>query len=213
MSPNNNLNYNNFKLTATITLFMAAIIFFFSFYLGKEEFFLLLNGDGGPLTDLFFKYITYLGDGALWVVWLVVFLVTKRYRLLPVIIAAFSFTTILTQVCKQLILPGAMRPSKAIANSLLIHFVDGVSVHSSNSFPSGHTGTAFTFALLLALFVRNQTLAVIFLFLALLAGYSRIYLAQHFPLDAGAGMVVAVVSVSLALMVQKKFDKVYPLKL
>ncbi len=42
---------------------------------------------------------------------------------------------------------------------------------------------------------------------ALLAGYSRVYLAQHFPLDVGAGIICAVITVYLSLQIQKAFDK------
>jgi membrane-associated phospholipid phosphatase len=43
--------------------------------------------------------------------------------------------------------------------------------------------------------------------MALLTGYSRIYLAQHFPLDVGAGMITAVISVYLSLRIQQLFNK------
>jgi len=38
-------------------------------------------------------------------------------------------------------------------------------------------------------------------------GYSRIYLAQHFPLDVGAGMFVAIVTILLAILIQRKWEK------
>jgi membrane-associated phospholipid phosphatase len=100
-----------------------------------------------------------------------------------------------------------MRPSSAITNGSFIHYVTGVEVHSINSFPSGHTTTAFTFVLLIALTIRHKSFMLLAIIVALLVGYSRIYLGQHFPLDVGAGIFVAIASVAPSLFVQKWFDR------
>ena len=94
-----------------------------------------------------------------------------------------------------------------LKKSVQLHLVEGVDVHTYSSFPSGHTATAFCFALLISLLVRTRRLALIALLVAALVGYSRIYLSQHYPLDVGAGMLVAVISVSIAVLVQDWFDK------
>jgi len=41
----------------------------------------------------------------------------------------------------------------------------------------------------------------------LIVGYSRIYLAQHFPLDVGAGMIAGLLSVYFALRLQNWRDQ------
>jgi membrane-associated phospholipid phosphatase len=43
---------------------------------------------------------------------------------------------------------------------------------------------------------------------ALIGGYARIYVAQHFPLDVGAGIMVAYCSVLLAWVIQIKYFNV-----
>jgi membrane-associated phospholipid phosphatase len=76
-----------------------------------------------------------------------------------------------------------------------LHTIDGVRLHAWNSFPSGHTMTAFAFFLSLALIVKNQLLKFFFFAMSLLVGFSRIYLNQHFLEDTLAGSFLAVVIV------------------
>jgi membrane-associated phospholipid phosphatase len=204
MSAGTNLNYHNFKMAAGLSMLLASILLMCSFYIGKNEFFLMLNGDLGAVADFIFNYFTYVGDGILWVIWLIAVFARRRRYLLPLLITSFVASTMLVQVCKQLILPFQLRPSEAISHSS-IHFIKGVTLYAINSFPSGHTATAFTFALLVALLTRSSFITMICLLAAALVGYTRIYQGQHFPLDVGAGIIVAVVSVSLAAIVQQQF--------
>ena len=43
--------------------------------------------------------------------------------------------------------------------------------------------------------------------LALGVGYSRIYLAQHFPVDVAAGMVVGSITIVISLYLESIFPK------
>lgn len=176
-----------------------------SFLFGKNEFFLYLNFDGGALADFFFTYCTNLGDGIMWVPFILFFIFYKQ-KLLPLVIGAMLISTLFVQISKNYIYPNEARPIKAITEQVKIHTVKGVEVHTTNSFPSGHTTTVFCIFLLGCLFIPSIIFLIIGCTLALLTAYSRIYLAQHFPLDVGAGMITAVISICISLWIQRLFN-------
>lgn len=204
----NPLNIKAFKTGATLSIATGIILVLFSFLGGKEDLFLLLNHDLGLTADFFFQYFTHAGDGIFWVPLALYFIFYKR-KLLPLILSAIILSTLLVQTGKKIIYPNEARPTAAIESTSQspIHTVKGVTVHSNNSFPSGHTTTAFSLFLLGCLLLPYPYFWLIGFTAALLAGYSRIYLAQHFPLDVGAGMICAVISVYLSLQIQKVFNK------
>ncbi len=148
-----------------------------------------------------------MGDGLFWLLWGSLILIKKGKKYLPLILSAIILSTLLTQISKQIIYPDEPRPLQAIADQSLVHYVSGVTVHSINSFPSGHTATAFTFVLVLALFSTRIEWVILGFVSAILVAYSRIYLGQHFPLDVGAGMLVAVCTMTLSVGLQKNIDK------
>ncbi|MEI6584131.1 MAG: phosphatase PAP2 family protein [Chitinophagia bacterium] len=178
----------------------AALLFIGSWLTGKHAFFLMLNGDGGRLADWLFWGWTYLGDGIMWVVAL---LITLRYfkNRWKLTLFCLLISTLFSQTGKQLLFPAALRPAAGQIAMSEIHTVPGVVLHTNNSFPSGHTAEAFTLYLLACVFFPGRTTLLLGFCLALGVGYSRIYLAQHFPTDVAAGMLVGVVTVicSLAL--------------
>ncbi len=84
-----------------------------------------------------------------------------------------------------------MSRPKVFFQDIDLHFVEGVSIHSRYSFPSGHTLTAFSLATLLVfLFPKQKMLAIVAFICSLLVGISRIYLAQHFFKDVYAGALM-----------------------
>jgi membrane-associated phospholipid phosphatase len=202
------MNIPAFKTGATLSIATGIILILFSFLGGKEDLFLLLNQNLGSTADFFFQYFTHAGDGIFWVPVGLYFIFFKR-KLLPLILSAIILSTLLVQTGKKIIYPNEARPTAAIESSTQspIHTVKGVTVHSNNSFPSGHTTTAFSLFLLGCLLLPYTYFWLIGFTAALLAGYSRVYLAQHFPLDVGAGIVCAVISVYLSLQIQKLFNK------
>ncbi len=199
------LSIKNFNTGVKITLVLGFTLIAISFYLGKVNLFLLLNGNLGLFADQFFEYTTYLGDGVIWVPIAVLFFIYRR-KYLVLLFGAILFSTLFTQVTKNFIFPELPRPTKLIENTQLIHTVTGVELHTIDSFPSGHTTTAFTVFLLACLFIPTKKIIPFGLAIALLVGYSRVYLAQHFPLDVGAGMIAACLTMLLSIQMQKWRD-------
>jgi len=189
---------SHFRLVCYMSSFLAIILLAGNFYYGKIDFFLFLNYDGGVIADYFFKLITYIGDGMVWVPLLIYILIKHRPFFITAIVALVT-STLITHFFKQIILPDEPRPIEVIQNISLIHIVPEVDIHHIKSFPSGHTATAFTIMLLLAYIFKNNWLTYLLFLLACCAGYSRIYLAQHFPLDFAGGIITALTSVAVSI--------------
>ena len=112
----------------------------------------------------------------------------------------------MVQVIKNLV--NAPRPRIFFEQGQYLHFIDGVSLSGVSSFPSGHTATAFAIATVLVLFMKNRNRQVLVLVMALLVGYSRIYLAQHFILDILIGSIIGVIGGALGFMtINFRFSK------
>ncbi len=87
-----------------------------------------------------------------------------------------------------------------------VYQVPGVTVHMHNSFPSGHTATAFAMFTILALIAKSKATQLYWLLLAVLVGISRMYLAQHFMEDVTAGATIGfVVSLIVYFLLCEKY--------
>lgn len=199
-------SYKNFLTGAIITSVTGAILIIASFVLGKNEFFLLLNRNLGAAADYFFSFCTKLGDGLVWAVVAIYFLMHRK-KSIPLLISAIVISTLLTQVTKIFIFPGYLRPTAAIENTHAIHTVLGIELLKQYSFPSGHTATATSIFLLCCLLIKKKWVIPAGFMYTLLVGYSRIYLAQHYPLDVGGGMIAGVITVFMCIEVQKWWER------
>ena len=202
---------NNFKAGIVLSALMAAVLLLLTYSLGNNNFFLLINGNLGKAADYFFAYYTYVGDGWCWLIWLLLFILYKKKKEILFLVIGFVYTTIVTQVFKYLILPDAPRPMSAIANKALVHTIEGVDIHLISSFPSGHSTTAFTFYLFACIIFNNKWVVYLGIIPALMVGYSRVYLAQHFPRDVAGGIIAAIICSVLSVItyqaIQKRRDR------
>ncbi len=199
----------NFITACILTLAVGIYLIIDSCIVGRNEFFLMLNKDLGKPADYFFSYWTNLGDGIIWIVVALIFFLYRKNKF-PLLIAAILFSTLLTQVTKNYAFPAEPRPTAAIQDITHIHTVPGVELHTAYSFPSGHTTTAFTIYLLACLCIRRNWIIPVGFLYAILVGYSRIYLAQHFPLDVGGGMIASLITILISLYIQQQWEKREP---
>ena len=82
------------------------------------------------------------------------------------------------------------RPTAFMANSCILHYVPGVKVYMAHSFPSGHTATAFAMFFMLSIISKSNYSKLFFFLSALIVGFSRVYLLQHFFIDVYFGSIV-----------------------
>ncbi|TAD94946.1 MAG: phosphatase PAP2 family protein [Bacteroidetes bacterium] len=167
-------------------------------YLPKGDEILYLNGLHSNFSDLFFKYATHLGDG-FFIVLLIIYLLFVRFVQAFQMAITFALTGIFTFVGKFLLFPNEVRPLAFFQKNTL-NLVEGVDVHSFNSFPSGHSMTAFAGFCLLALFSKNNKKGLIAFYCALMVVLSRMYLSQHFLRDTYAGAWLGVLAASMVFV-------------
>jgi membrane-associated phospholipid phosphatase len=166
---------------------------------------LWINSKYSMFQDWFFSFVTRLGEGFLFSAILISMLFI-RFHYAATFSAIGLLNGLLVSFLKRGIFPDLKRPIVYFDDSLL-HFVDGITVHSSYSFPSGHTAAAFATALALALFFKNRSLTIILFMVALLVGYSRIYLLQHFLVDVTAGAAIGLISAFIVFAIDPFKEK------
>lgn len=181
----------------------------------KGDIFLWVNAMHKPVLDIFFKYWTHLGNGIFLALLLVFFLFYKYYF---AVVAVFSIViqSILVSIFKRWLFAGLPRPVAFFGDEMNLHLVDGVDVHVVNTFPSGHSTTAFSFFALLAFAfaLRKPWLSMLFFIMAFLVGVSRVYLAQHFFVDVYAGACFGLISVICGIVItQAWFIRKHPERL
>ena len=186
-------------------LVLITYVFWLLYVYPKLELHLLLNSWHTDMQDIFFKYYSTLAEWPLYVLALVPILLKRKEITIFFFVCELLAGTLL-QILKHLIC--TERPICAFEHckNMVLPLVQGVNMHHSNSFPSGHASTFFVFytccALLLAChyqkaekhnhrtwLIINLTMLLL-LALATLGAYSRIYLSQHFLSDVCMGSII-----------------------
>lgn len=151
-----------------------------------------INQWHAPWADFFFRYITHAGDGFFCVALaILVGFWSKRKGIL--FFAAYAVSGLVAQLLKNFAFPKEPRPAEYFAGMMQnIHTVAGVELSHWNSFPSGHTTSAFAVFGLLAFWSRSPWQQIGWLLVACVVGYSRMYLFQHFLIDVYAGSLLGI---------------------
>jgi len=157
----------------------------------KSAIHLAINNFNSPFLDLFFRNITLLGHGFFTMIIICLFLFF-HFRKSVAILLAFIGSGLIVQILKTTIFSDSLRPMEFFAGKEVLHFVDGVNQLVIQTFPSGHSASAFALFLCLAAFAKNSLLKFLFFILATLTAFSRVYISQHFLIDAMAGSLIGV---------------------
>lgn len=197
--------YKHFRMATLFSLLLVLALAVFVAIYGKDRSFLMINGRYSTEADYFFNYVTLLGEWILWVPIFLYALFIKRDFFIPVL-TALIICTLLTHLGKKVIFEGEPRPLRVLED---VARAVPILKHNNyvNSFPSGHTSTAFTTALLLSFIVRKRFAVFFFPIIAFLVGYSRVYLAQHFVTDVVAGSAIGMISSYAALLLHNHLQQ------
>ena len=184
-------------------------------YIPKGELHLLLCDRHTPARDIFYRYYTHVAEWFPYVI-CVALLLFGRIGDGVFASSAMLLSALSTQILKHIV--NAPRPVIWFGNNMPeIHLplVEGVKMNLWFSFPSGHTTSFFSLAFVVCILLTKKLstlnyplstfiVQVTLFMLALLGGYSRIYLSQHFSADVFAGVIVGV---SITILCYVVFDR------
>ena len=111
----------------------------------KGTFLVWLNEKHNPFGDMFFTYITYLGE---WHVFVIVGIILLLYRVYYAILLTLTglLHLLIVQFLKIMIF-NSSRPALFYEDSLSsFNLVEGIELNSFYSMPSGHSASAFALA-------------------------------------------------------------------
>ena len=214
----------NFSVYGIAYLILLAIVLGMLYIFPKEELHLLMNSHHMAIEDTFFKYYSTMAE---WPLYALALLPVFWKQLQMTLLFAMSELTggAVLQILKHLFCFD--RPVSVFEHHghVLLPLVQGVDMHHSNSFPSGHASTFFVFftccALILADYYRRNPnllttgkrymvrLAMLALLaMAALGAYSRVYLSQHFMSDVCVGSIIGFTTPCLMFFfVREKISK------
>ena len=158
----------------------------------KGEPLLYINQFHNAYVDYLFYAITFLGDGLFATIFLIALFLFVSKRKALVITFSFLTVVLVVQVLKNFWFDTAPRPHTFFEGVLNVYYVPWIEMHGYNSFPSGHTAQAFCLALCSLFYLKNKAFALPLFLMAAFAGFSRLYLMQHFPMDVLGGSLFAI---------------------
>lgn len=175
--------------------------------LKKGEMLIFFSENRTPFYNIYFRFMTYMGEGYVYVFAIIAMLFVKfRYAFA---VALNSILVLATSVPLKNYFQHE-RPftyfTEVLKQPDLVNYVEGVTLHTSwtSSFPSGHTTSAFAFYSLLAFLSPQQWVKMLCLFLAVNVACSRMYLIQHFLKDVTAGALTGVFVALLTYYIQDR---------
>jgi len=146
--------------------------------------------------DILMPFTTRLGNlGFIWIVMAIILMLDKPYRAIgnSVILTLLLGTAMGEGIVKHVV--RRVRPCKYKSYNLLIE------MPITYSFPSGHALSSFAVAEVLSMSFGQYKF--IFMGIAFLIAFSRLYLDVHYPTDVIAGIIIGILCSKLIFIILK----------
>jgi membrane-associated phospholipid phosphatase len=176
----------------------------------SRELFETVNAHHSSGLDVLMRNLTNFGDGTAISLILLILLAAPKFRNWWYVITAVvcnALPAIFIQIAKGIF--NAPRPFEYFkSDPSWIHFNQqwGERLYH-HSFPSGHSGGAFSMYCFLALLLprKYRWVGVLLFCFALVVGYSRLYLAAHFFADVYAGSIIGTLTTIMGFAFMKRY--------
>lgn len=139
-----------------------------------------------PIFDTFFTWCTFLGEWPLISVSIAIALIKK-----PRLGLWFGICFLLELFMVQGLKFGLNEPRPIQELGSLLFEAPGSPIAAWRSFPSGHTAGAFTALGFFAVTSKHRAVEILYVILAALVAFSRLYLGQHYLHDVAAGICIS----------------------
>ena len=189
-----NRGFNSFFFLYGIFFIVGLVLFAF---IKRGDVVLFVNKLSREWFDSYAEYITDLGLGSIMAV-LMLLLIFWRIRYAIIGLLDLAIVGIFTNLIKKSFYSQG-RPFKYLYYDDLTRFIHTAELNYFSSFPSGHTMTIFAVMSLLAYLTGKKWVGIVFFLIALMVGFSRIYMLQHFFVDVYFGSFLGIVATFLAL--------------
>ncbi|RZA00271.1 MAG: phosphatase PAP2 family protein [Sphingobacteriaceae bacterium] len=183
---------NRINLFFILYLVILAACLIIKLLYSRDDIYFAVNSHYNYTADTFFTWFTNVGDGLFTVSIAILLALFYSYRKAFLLITSYGVTSLVAQILKHWF--DAPRPKLYFGDQLShIHFVEDLYVPSLHSFPSGHSVTVFSTAVVLTYLCRQKGWGLLFWAIAVATAYSRMYLSAHFFEDVVAGSVIGVI--------------------
>lgn len=148
-----------------------------------------------PFMDKFMTFITYLGDnGAIWIAIGIILLIQRKYRKIGLVLL---LGLLLNAILGEVIIKNIVQRPRVFNTYPDISII--INPPDSYSFPSGHTASSFTAALVIGYYLKKWRYGAYIL--ASLIAFSRLYLFVHYPTDIICGILLGTISALITIKV------------
>ena len=150
-----------------------------------------------PLLDAFFRGVTFLGNGAFYLLLAPIIIWCVNYKLG----ARLGILLLLSSYINEALKNALMQPRPCEPRpEVCIDHAEGYGL------PSGHSQTAIVFWGVIAQWIERASAWIAAILLMLLMGLSRIYLGVHFPTDVFVGWAIGIAILGTYLVLGKRIE-------